>query len=234
MSGSSVIMAGIPRPDTGRWRSRLGALSAVVALLVVFPPFHVRRVPSADPSVPAGRAADARPETGAALDLKQIAEAFWREQLQPAASQAPDVATLAREIAADPVAASSRYGRRTGLGGTVYYFVRGKGRITALEPRGIRLQAEDAPGMPVILGTGPVFGNGLRDVTGKLDLNRYSSFDFNQLSTELNALSEATLQSLPGRFAVGQSLRFSGVAELFAMNGQQAFRVMAISIESTP
>src|SRR6185436_8552217 len=68
-----------------------------------------------------------------AFDPASSAAKFWREQLPPAVAQAQELAPVLTALRRDPAAAVKRYAHQVGLGGTAYYFVRGTGRIVAVE-----------------------------------------------------------------------------------------------------
>lgn len=183
---------------------RVAAGVALIGLLVVYPPFHVVRRHVAD--APKAVASDP-----AAFDPVAFAAKFWTNRLQPAASHAPDATPLLLALRADPMVAAKTYAHRVGLGNAAYYFVRGSGRVTAVERSRVLIEVA---GSIVALRTGPVFGNAVRDGCGLLDVNQVPGLaEFNALSAELNRLVEARVQSSLKTASVGTMLRFSGCAE---------------------
>lgn len=186
--------------------SRLGwpRVLAVAVLATVacwfFPLFHLR--PLASPSGPAG-----------AVDVAAAAAKFWNEQLPSA--RADDAAVVAGALRSDATAAIKRHARIVGLG-AAYFFVSGEGRIVTTERNRVRLVLGDAADAPMVeLQTGPIFGNTVRDATGLLDVNRFSSLqDFNSLAAELNQRVESlVLPALRERARVGARVVFTGGAE---------------------
>ena len=181
---------------------RLAAMSAIAAVaLWRFPLFHLRPL-----------AALAEAGAGGA-GVAAAADRFWDEQLPTA--RATDVAIVLAALQKDPKAAIQTYARTVGLG-AAYFFVSGEGRVIARERNSVRLAVgagADAP--EVELQTGPVFGNTVRDGTGLLDVNRFSSLqDFNALAGELNERIESrVLPILRDRAQPGTRVGFSGCAE---------------------
>ncbi len=177
-------------------------------LLVAFPPFHIvtKRADDAPP---------ANASTGvvavAAFDAVAFAEKFWSDQLAPAAARAPGAAVLLADLRRDPAAAAKTHAHRVGLGNAAFYFVRGTGRVTAVERSRLLLEIN---GAVVALRTGPVFGNVVRDGCGLLDVNQVPGLaEFNALSAELNRLVEARVQPPLKTVAVGATITFAGCAE---------------------
>jgi len=177
---------------------------AALGLLIAFPPFRIVSKKDVSATV-AGHGA-------AAFNAADFVDRFWREQLQPAATRARDSVTLLADLRRDPVAAARVHGLRVGLGNTVYYFVRGSGRVVALERNRLLIEID---GAVVGLRTGPVFGNGVRDGCGLLEVNQVPGLaEFNAVSSEINRLvEERVLPRLRDGMAVGLRLTFAGCAE---------------------
>jgi predicted lipoprotein len=174
-------------------------------LLVAFPPFRIV-------TKRAGDAPPANTSTGvAAFDAVAFAEKFWRDQLAPAATRAPGAPILLADLRRDPAAAAKTHAHRVGLGNAAFYFVRGTGRVTAVERSRLLIEID---GFVVALRTGPVFGNIVRDGCGLLDVNQVPGLaEFNALSAELNRLVEARVQPPLKTVAVGATITFAGCAE---------------------
>jgi predicted lipoprotein len=188
-------------PRSYPWPSIAAALAFLV-LLLVFPPFRLVRVGS-----------DA-PAPTAVFDPVAYAERFWAEELRPAAEDAPSLGPVVLAVRADPTDAADRYARKVGEGTTRYFFVRGAGRVIAVESSRLLVEVEEAPGAIVALRTGPVFGNAIRDGTGLLDLNDVPGLaEFNALSSELNRIVERdVLPVLRGGIEPGTRVTFAGCA----------------------
>ena len=80
---------------------------------------------------------------------------------------------------------------------------------------GVALQGE-AKEPDIVLQTGLLFGNTVRDATGLLDASNFpDSRQFNEISTELNRIVEArVIPILKEKAAVGRQIDFAGCAEI--------------------
>lgn len=190
------------------WRWLAFALIAA-GLLVVYPPFHVSRL--GPDGRPVGTGADAAP----GFDAAAFTDAFWMEELQPAAARAPALASVVLAVRADPAAAAKAHGRKVGEGTTWYYFARGSGRVIAVERSRLLVAVDDAPGAIVAVRTGPVFGNAVRDGCGLLELDGVPGLaEFNAVSAEINRLVEERVQpALRTGVGIGARVTFAGCAE---------------------
>lgn len=204
-------MSAVPTTETSAVRRApvlwpwLAAAVVVAGLLVVYPPFRiVPRSGAAGPPVSGVAAA-------AAFVPASFAAKFWTEQLQPAATRAPLAASVLVALRRDPTTTAQTHARRVGLGSAAYYFVRGSGRVTAVERSRVLIEIE---GETVALRTGPVFGNAVRDGTGLLEVNQVPGLaEFNALSAELNRLIEERVQPALKVATVGATIAFAGCAE---------------------
>jgi predicted lipoprotein len=182
------------------------AVLACLGLTWVFPLFRI---------VPLEEVAKAKSK--AQFDAAKFAKKFWSEQLVPGFEQATDAATLINAIQADPEAARKEFGRSVGIGRVYLYFFRGEGTIVAIEKTGVAVSCV-APDdeADIVLKTGLLFGNTIRDSTGQLlSSNFANSQDFNAISKELNAIVERDIQpKLKSEVKVGAKIRFVACAEV--------------------
>lgn len=201
-----------PKPDTPaapRWPA-IVLLVLGLGLLVTFPPFHVvSRKSGPAPAGPSGG------PVAAIFDAAAFSAAFWSGQLQPAVANAVEVKSILAVLSRDPAAAAKAYGQQVGLGGPVYFFARGTGRVAAVERSRVIVAIDGLDGATVALRTGPVFGNTVRDGCGLLEVNRVPGLqEFNAISAELNRLVEERVQpTLKAGVAIGTHLGFAGCAE---------------------
>ena len=205
----------------GRKPWLLAATLAVAALAVWrFPLFHI---------VPLEKAG--APQPAARFDAAKVAAEFWEKKLPSAVDRAPELSALLAALAKDSAAARQQYGRALGIGGATLFLARGTGRVTALEDDAV-VVTSDRPGPPVKLATGLIFGNTVRDVTGLFDVSAYpDSQDFNELSTQLNALVEGKVASALKRAAtVGKAIQFAGCFELEEGAQLEALAVIPLRI----
>ncbi len=153
------------------------------------------------------------------FNATNAARAFWDEHLMKSLNQAADVPQVLAALAADPVKARTQYGRTLGLSDSTLFYLHGTGRVVSVKKNGVVLAlGADGTAADVLLPTGHLFGNTVRDGTGLLDASAFpNSQYFNDLSTELNHLVEASvLPQLRALAAPGVTLTFTGCAEVAA------------------
>jgi predicted lipoprotein len=198
------------------------AVLAFLGLTWVFPLFRIVALEE----VAAARAS-------AQFDAKAFAQDFWTKQLVPGFEQAADVPTLLNAIKADPEASRKEFGRSVGIGRVYLYFFRGEGTIVAVEKSGVAVScvAPDEE-TDIVLKTGLLFGNTIRDSTGQLVSSNFAnSQDFNAISKELNAIVERDVQpELKSNAKVGDKIRFVGSAEVRA-SSQKLLPLTAIPLQ---
>jgi len=195
-------LAGLRRYRLLKWVS---VVVAVAVFSYFVPLFHV---------VPLQAARDDAALAG--FDVAAFVDPFWDGPLREAAERAPDAAELLASLQHDFAGTADRYGRRLGLGGRISFLVSGIGRVAAIDSNAVTIALSDNDPAEVIIRTGPVFGNALRDASGLFDVSDFASAqDFNAISAEINRRVEA--QVLPQLEAIaepGAAIRFAGGVEL--------------------
>jgi len=178
------------------------SLAVVAALLWLFPLVRIVRL------------ADEKPSDS--FDAAKFAKEFWTEKLMPALTNAGDAATVLSAIRENSASAGQQYGRKVGISRSHFYFIRGTGKIVSIEPQGIGLSLGDADEAEIVLQTGLLFGNAVRDATGLTSASNFpNSQAFNDVSTELNHLVETqVLPSLKQQAQIGRRMRFVGCGEV--------------------
>lgn len=174
-----------------------------IGVMVAWPPFRI--------------VSRSKPREGKALSSAEafeptrFAEKFWSEKLQPAGARATDLDILIPSLRQDYAAALKSNAHQAGVGGAAYFFVRGSGKVVAVERSRLILEIAN---QTIALRTGPVFGNTVRDGCGLIELNEAPGLaEFNALSAELNRLVETRVQPQLKDVAVGATVRFVGCAE---------------------
>lgn len=191
-----------------RWDVRIAIAAGVAVLLYFMPLFRIVSLEQAEQQDAA---------TAGAFEPAAFVERFWTEQLIPSVGEALEASTLLEEIQQDPKEARDAYGRSLGLSSTYFYYLSGAGRVVSVEKNTVGLAlADDTAQADVLLETGILFGNAVRDGTGLLDVNDYAnSQDFNSISTEINRRIEAdVLPNLKDAATVGAMIRFVGCAQI--------------------
>jgi predicted lipoprotein len=180
---------------------------AVVALIyfLIFPPFRIVSLKAAREQ-----------SHGMAFDASSFVEHFWSEQLTPAADRAIDAAVLLEALRQDPKEAAGKYSRSAGLGNARFYFVKGEGRVIKIDNAGLALAIRPETSTPeMVLQTGNIFGNAVRDGSGLLNASDFaSSLDFNAISSEINhRIEQRVLPELRSKATIGSNVFFVGCAQ---------------------
>ena len=181
-------------------------IGAAGGLCWLFPLFHV---------VPLKRALEEK--SAAVFDAARFAEKFWSEKLLPAIDKAVPVEKLLPALQADPAAAKKNYARSLGMGDSYIYFLRGEGKIISISGDEIFVAvSESTTNAEIVLETGMIFGNTLRDGTGLLSASGYpDSQDFNAIAAALNKIVETrVLPKLHAQAKIGAKMSFAGCAEV--------------------
>ena len=200
---------------------RLVVMLALVALLLIFfPPFHIRRLD--------GHSLDRSNDHSASADITQIAARFWNTSLTSQRVRPTDWQVLIKALQQDPMLASQRYGHRPGIGGPSFYLLSGEARVVSIDSRGLWLGAPESVDWHILLQTGPIFGSALRDATGLLKLEDFSSFDFNELGAQLNRLSEDRIGTAVRRDTrAGSEVEFVAAGRLDTVSGDDRTLLLA-------
>jgi predicted lipoprotein len=180
--------------------------AVIAAFCWLFPPFRVVSLKKAEQKKAAG-----------VFDAAQFAEKFWAGQLMPSLGKAVDAGVLLRAIQADPAAARKKFSRSVGLSESYFYFLSGTGRVVAVSDDGVSLaMSKNSTNADIVLETGLVFGDAVRDGTGLLNVSHYpNSQDFNDISAALDHLVETrVLPKLREQAKVGAQVSFAGCAEV--------------------
>jgi predicted lipoprotein len=191
--------------------------AAVIAVLVAaaaivvwrYPLFHIVRTDQV--------AAEGRSRTNQqAFDAAQFAETFWRERLLPSLGNAVNVEAFLSAYSDNPEQVRKQHGRSVGVSRQTLYLLQAGGTIVSVDKKGVGLALGDGTVGDIVLPTGPLFGNAVRDCTGLIRPGDFpNSQQFNDLSAELNRIVEAqVIEPLAKNAAVGQQVHVVGCVEL--------------------
>lgn len=200
------------------------AVLAAAAICWLLPPFHV---------VPLKQAESAKAK--GVFNAADYAATFWRKRLIPALGKAADAQTVMDALAKDTKSGATAFGRTVGVGDAVYFFMRGTGTVVSVEAKGVGVSLRGASAeADLILKTGLLFGNTVRDATGLLSASEFpNSHDFNDASTELNRIVESrVIPQLKTNAVVGRTVRFVVCAEVSEDDaGERPLKVVPVLIE---
>lgn len=179
---------------------------AGIAVLCIFPPLHFHALDAASSQTPDGK----KP-----LDAPAFVESFWKGQLTKAGSTATDAALLIQAVRKSIPDSQKKYGHSSGLGGAVYFFISGTGKIISAGTNTVSLAITGGDNVEIVLQTGNVFGNAVRDGTGLLSASDYpNSREFNDIASELNLrVEKSVLPLLRQKAMAGKVVKFTGCAE---------------------
>jgi len=175
-------------------------------LLRFFPLFHIVRNEASE---------SAKQQTD--FDAVDFVHTFWTTKLLPALNQAPDAAAFFTARATNPQTAREQFGRKIGVSRVSLYLLRGSGTIVRVDKSGVGVALQKDEKEPaILLRTGFLFGNTIRDAAGLLDTRDFpDSRQFNEISAELNRIAEAqVLPTLKDKAVVGRHIEFAGCAEI--------------------
>ncbi|MBX2813433.1 MAG: DUF2291 domain-containing protein [Myxococcales bacterium] len=181
------------------------AVLVSLGFFMAFPPFYVVSLHDAQEQLVAK-----------AFNAKTYVEEFWQVRLLGAVEQAIDIVELKTALQEDSAATVERLGHRLGLGSlTAYFLVRGLGVVTSVEDGIVGIALQDGGRSEVVIDTGPVFGNAIREASGLLNISEFANGqDFNALSSELNRRVEEMVLPRLANIGVGRTVRFAGAVEL--------------------
>lgn len=201
----------------------IAALLVGTGLTWFFPLFRI---------VPLAEVAAAKAQ--AKFDAATFVREFWDKQLVPSFEQAHEATEVLTAVKTDPEMARKTYGKSVGIGRVFFYFLRGEGRIVALDKAGVAVSCiapDDESDM--VLRSGLLFGNAIRDATGQLRASDYAnSQDFNALSRELNRIAEQeVLPSLTAQAQVGRTIRFVACVEVRESSNKLPLKAIPLEVD---
>lgn len=199
-----------------------GLLIAAGVLFWFFPLFHI---------VAVGQASASRP---AEFSAAKFVKTFWSERVVPSFDQAADASVVLAAIRESPEEARRRFGRSAGLGRATLYFLRGSGTVLAIDNRGVGVAlSKNADAPDILLQTGLVSGNAVRDASGLLEASDYpNSQQFNDISIQLNRTVETSvIPSLKQAAQVGRRVEFVGCARVINLPSDlQPLKVIPLDV----
>ena len=200
-------IAAVRQRPAFRW-----AVTAVVVavFLYFFPLFHVVSLKEVQQQIEAEE-----------FDAASYVDTFWSGLLQDSLGNAIDAGELLAAFAEDFEGTAERFGHRLGLSGHSSYLVSGQGEIVTQDAFSVSIALHNDGPIAVVIETGPVFGNAIRDGSGLLNVSDFENAqDFNALSAEINLrVEQEVLPALKDNAAVGTTVRFVGGVEVSDMAG---------------
>lgn len=207
-------VAAIRRHPAFRW---VVAAIAVAVFLYFFPLFHVVSLKEVQQQLAAEE-----------FDAAAYVDSFWSGALQDNLHNAVDAADLLAAFEENFEGTAEQFGHRLGLSGHSSYLVSGQGQVVARDDFSVSIALQEDGPAAVVIETGPVFGNAIRDGSGLLNVSEFENAqDFNALSAEINLrVEEEVLPVLNDKASVGATVRFVGGVEVSDMAGAPAALVL--------
>lgn len=172
------------------------------------------------------------------FNAKTYASTFFKNDLLPLRDSAVALPQLLQLLQTNKEEGFRRYGHALSIGSIKYFLVKGEGTVEALQPNRATLRLHpDSVAASAKLATEFVFGNAIRDASGKIALAGFSNLsDINNISMELNKIVRTTvLPPFNKEVATGRTVRFFGAVELNQERlNLEALEIIPIQLEIVP
>jgi len=160
---------------------------------------------------------DAMKAASSKFDAKTYARNYFNDKLIPSLPNAIEINQLVSLLETNKDETFNKYGHALGIGNIRYFLVKGKGQITSVGENDVTILANaDSSKKTIHIATEFVFGNAVRDASGKIDVNAFSNtMDFNNVSSEINKIIRTEiLPAFKSSKSKGDSVQFAGAIEL--------------------
>jgi len=151
------------------------------------------------------------------FDVISFTKDFWDHELIPDVHQGVAMNELLQQLRKNPDKAFQDYSHALGIGNIKYFQVTGEGKVAAVDENYVALtDATDIANQQIQLVTEFVYGNAVRDATGKLDINKFpNTMQLNLISAEINRkIREEVIPSFKTSVKKGDKVQFTGAIEL--------------------
>lgn len=151
------------------------------------------------------------------FDAKTYARNYFDKQLIPSLAEAVEINDLVSLLQTSKEQTFEKDSHALGIGNIRYFLVKGQGEVTSVNENDVTVVARsDSNQKAVRIATEFVFGNAIRDASGKIDINEFANtMDFNNVSAEINKIVRAeVLPAFKRSVAKGDSVQFAGALEL--------------------
>ena len=139
------------------------------------------------------RKLDERKASSSKFDAKEYAKSYFNTKLKPSLSNAVEINQLMSFLQSNKEQTFEKYAHALGIGNIRYFLVKGEGIVTSINENDVSVLAKaDTARKAIRIATEFVFGNAIRDASGKIDVNEFSNtMDFNSVSSEINKIVRA-------------------------------------------
>jgi predicted lipoprotein len=148
------------------------------------------------------------------FDAPGYAATYFYKQLPAESAKAPEIGKLISFVKSDAASTFKTYGHALAIGTVKYFLVNGQGHVTNIDDNGLTVLTPS--GSSVLLATGYVYGNAVRDASGLVDVNKFTNtMDLNNISAEVDKIIRSRV--LPGilpQVTKGSHVQFTGAIAL--------------------
>lgn len=150
------------------------------------------------------------------FNTHQYARVFFNDKLLPRLDSAVEFSSLLRRLKVDPAGAFSNYSNALAIGNIKYFLIKGEGKINAIDENEVAIMTNDSAKQTFTIATEFVYGNAIRDASGLVSLNSFSSTaDMNSVSEEINKIVRTeVLPVFKAKAKAGDNIKFAGAIEL--------------------
>lgn len=181
----------------------------LLAVLVLFTAYHsvyIKKLDEVKLQVASG-----------SFDAGSYAKKFYNTQLLPYLNNAIDIHQLITLLTSEPEPTFEKHSHALAIGNIRYFLVQGEGIVSTVgEDDIIIAPLPDSAGNTVKITTGFVYGSAIRDASGLLKLNEFSSTaDFNSVAEEINKIvRKEVLPDFLAKVKPGNRIKYAGAIEL--------------------
>lgn len=131
---------------------------------------------------------DERAETTAGEDVAEMVAVYFEETLPAVMLDAPQPCGLLKTLETEDSNGWEKYGQQTAIGNRYYFLISGQGQVNTVEDDFITVTFGTGEAQCTFrISTVYIFGNEIRDASGKLQLKEVGSLPtFNSLSESIN------------------------------------------------
>ncbi|PRD54171.1 DUF2291 family protein [Sphingobacterium gobiense] len=161
---------------------------------------------------------DERAETNAGEEVAEMVAVYFEETLPAVMLDAPEPCSLSKMLKTEDSSGWEKYGQQNAIGNRYYFLVSGQGRIRTVQDDFITVTfGEGDAECTFRISTVYIFGNEIRDASGKLQLKEVGSLPtFNSLSESINErVRTQVVAPFLKTVKVGKTIQMQGA---FALN----------------
>jgi predicted lipoprotein len=151
------------------------------------------------------------------FDAKTYAKKYFNNKLIPSLDDAVEINQLVSLLQNNKEQTFEKYSHALGIGNIRYFLIKGEGQVMSINENNVSVLAKADTNQKLLrIATEFVFGNAIRDASGKIDINEFSNtIDFNNVSAEINKIVRTkVLPPFKGTVKKGDTVQFAGAIEL--------------------